>query len=314
VEEHFYSQPESDAEKRVKEPNPLRSLFNKVPKEFLPLASIVVLLLGLVAGRVLVQRIQELREEAATAAVDLSFQPSDVTVNPGGQFTLNMVIDTNGLKATAADIEVTFDSSRLQAVSIAPGPNNFFKISGVSGSPDVLKSGTVYNPGSGTGNAKIIIGTGPTNAGKNGTGVLALVTFQAKNNTGTTNVNISSNTLVASLTTADNNAVASRQGAFVNIQANQPTSTPQPTNTPNPTNTPGVSNCNTCYNFNSSGDGLVDVQDILFVANRWNASSGSGDYNVIYDVYCSGGQPDGTINILDIQTVANRWNTASCTP
>jgi hypothetical protein len=76
-----------------------------------------------------------------------------------------------------------------------------------------------------------------------------------------------------------------------------------------------ASACNTCYNFNGSSDGLVDVQDILFVANRWNENSGSSNYNVIYDVYCSSSsQPDGTINILDIQTVANRWNTASCSP
>jgi hypothetical protein len=91
-------------------------------------------------------------------------------------------------------------------------------------------------------------------------------------------------------------------------------STPTPTRTGTPTPLPTGVQCNTCYNFNASSDGKIDVQDILFVANRWNATTGSPNYGTLYDIACTNNRPDGVINILDIQLIANKWNTNSCTP
>jgi hypothetical protein len=84
------------------------------------------------------------------------------------------------------------------------------------------------------------------------------------------------------------------------------------TPTPTPTSTP---TCNVCYNFNGSLDGEIDVQDILFVANRWGETSSDPSYDSKYDVFCSSSSPpDGNINVLDIQTVANQWGQQSCQP
>ena len=57
-----------------------------------------------------------------------------------------------------------------------------------------------------------------------------------------------------------------------------------------------------CYDFN--GSGLVDVNDIQAVAQRWYAA---GLYDARYDVI-----PDGVIDVVDVMTVAAAWNQA-CT-
>ncbi|MCX6030332.1 MAG: S8 family serine peptidase [Chloroflexi bacterium] len=51
---------------------------------------------------------------------------------------------------------------------------------------------------------------------------------------------------------------------------------------------------------------LVDIYDIMFVANRWNTHTGNPNYLAAYDF-----DSDGDIDILDIMVVANQWN-ASC--
>ncbi|MFZ1597829.1 MAG: LamG-like jellyroll fold domain-containing protein, partial [Anaerolineae bacterium] len=53
-----------------------------------------------------------------------------------------------------------------------------------------------------------------------------------------------------------------------------------------------------CYDFNSSG--LVDVNDIQAVAQRWYDP---GLYDARYDVI-----PDGVIDVVDVMTVAAAWN------
>ncbi|MBM4457711.1 MAG: hypothetical protein FJ011_08110 [Chloroflexi bacterium] len=50
---------------------------------------------------------------------------------------------------------------------------------------------------------------------------------------------------------------------------------------------------------------LVDVYDIMLVANRWNTHAGDPNYLATYDF-----DRDGDIDILDIMVVANLWNTS----
>lgn len=53
-----------------------------------------------------------------------------------------------------------------------------------------------------------------------------------------------------------------------------------------------------CYDFDHSG--LVDVNDIQAVAQRWYSA---GQYDPRYDVI-----PDGVIDVVDVMTVTARWN------
>ena len=53
------------------------------------------------------------------------------------------------------------------------------------------------------------------------------------------------------------------------------------------------------------GNCVVDVVDIMLVADRWRATIGDGNYNQLYDQ-----DRDGDIDIVDIMTVASRWGCA----
>ena len=50
------------------------------------------------------------------------------------------------------------------------------------------------------------------------------------------------------------------------------------------------------------GNCVVDVVDIMLVADRWRATIGDGNYNQLYDQ-----DRDGDIDIVDIMLVASRW-------
>ena len=54
------------------------------------------------------------------------------------------------------------------------------------------------------------------------------------------------------------------------------------------------------YDFNENG--IVDEDDILLVAERWNTAEGDEDYNADYDI-----NEDGVINIIDIMKVAAQY-------
>src|SRR3990167_5305362 len=97
---------------------PLRSSFPSGGKGLSLFILIFILLLGVVVGVLLVQVKQEIRRRAAATGVDLSLVASKSTVNPGENFTVNIVMATNEYKVSATEIHVAFNSSYLEALSI----------------------------------------------------------------------------------------------------------------------------------------------------------------------------------------------------
>lgn len=126
---------------------------------------VTILLLGLFVGLYLVQKAQEIRRKAQVAGVDLSLVPSASGVLPGEKFSVDIVINTNGLSLSATELHVSFDANYLEAESITA--RDYL--------PVVLPPGPQVAPG----RASIILGSLPTDP-KTGTGTLATINFLAK--------------------------------------------------------------------------------------------------------------------------------------
>jgi len=66
-----------------------------------------------------------------------------------------------------------------------------------------------------------------------------------------------------------------------------------------------VTSSSPCFRVEDvSGDGGVDVHDIMLVASRWRTRLGMTAYRALYDV-----DKDGDVDIVDVQQVAALWGT-----
>lgn len=79
-------------------------------KGIIHILAIFLLLAGIIAGIYLVQRTQIFKPKASVETVDLSLQPSRVTIAPGERFTLNVFVNTKNFSLTAAEIHVSFET------------------------------------------------------------------------------------------------------------------------------------------------------------------------------------------------------------
>jgi hypothetical protein len=61
----------------------------------------------------------------------------------------------------------------------------------------------------------------------------------------------------------------------------------------------------TCYRTDRTCDGLVDVEDVQRVLNRFNRERGDCAYNPDLDIAPL--EPDGLIDVQDVQSVLNRF-------
>lgn len=95
-------------------------------------------------------------------AATLKFDPTTVTVAPGGTFTVNVIVDAGTDQVTSTDAYVTFDSTLLTAESVSAG--SYFPT--VSNN---ISAGRVYIAG-------IVASAGTS---ETGSGTLATVTFTA---------------------------------------------------------------------------------------------------------------------------------------
>lgn len=154
----------------------------------------------------------------AAGVVELSINPSIVSSSPNSTFTINLDIDSKGASISAAQLEINFDATKLQAQSIQAG--TFL--------PVIFKAGAVA-----TNSASITLGSNPDQP-KIGVGTLATVSFKALANT-TTPIQISYNTSKTQIAAVGQtgNVVGLLNTSSVTI-APLATTTPQPTPTPNP--------------------------------------------------------------------------------
>ena len=171
----------------------------------------------------MVRQRQELRKKAAPAT-SLEITPVSETVAIGEEFTKTIAIDTGENTVSAAVVEVSFDSAKLNATKIEAG--DFIT--------EILQAGVIIED-----KASITLGSGPGKQ-KKGTGTLARVTFQALAEGQNIHITLGPGTKVAGID--ESTDVLTTRGAFGTVtiatDSLEPTATPTPLNTPTPTPTP----------------------------------------------------------------------------
>lgn len=132
-------------------------------KKIILLVTSLLLLLAIPATIYLVMQRQELRKRAAPAT-SLSIAPQTITKNVDDEFTVEVKIDTGENQVLTAELHLTYDETKLEALSIANGP--LF--------PSVLASGVVEN-----GAATITVGAAGATTPVTGTGTVATLRLKA---------------------------------------------------------------------------------------------------------------------------------------
>jgi len=140
--------------------------------------SLLVLLVGVVAGVILVQRQQDIREKAApTPAATLSLRrASQGSINTNDEFEVEVVADSAGEVTIATDLVINYPRNMLSIVDADPATN------GVQIQTSGLYANTIYANGFGVDTANGIVDMSMYNT-NNGTtlssSVLATITFRA---------------------------------------------------------------------------------------------------------------------------------------
>lgn len=246
------------------------------------------------SGAILVQKPRETAKSKAAAASTVSINPSTLTKNMNDAFSVNVDIDTGQNTVSAADVEIVYDATKLQGISITAG--NFL--------PTVLVAGQI-----GSGKARIVVAglgpdplTGSSPATKKGVGTLAKIDFKVLTASGTTQISFSSKTQAAA--TGENvNVIIGMNPSNITI-ATAPT--PTPTVTPTTTATPTATTTSTATptatptatgprRGDVDGNGIVNIVDLGMVIDHFD-SSPPGDPRTDLN-------NDGIVNIVDIGIV-----------
>lgn len=174
-------------------------------------------LLAIPATVFLVMRNQEIRKRAAPATT-MSITPATVTKQIGDEFTLEIHMNTADNQVVAAQVSLSFDPEKLEAVWIHNG--TMF--------PNIISSGVVGN-----GVASIALGAANTTTPITGTGLVASVKMKAlANTTAPVSVRFAADSFVGALGEGSVNVLTSTTPATVTIASSgggQSTPTPTPT-------------------------------------------------------------------------------------
>lgn len=182
------------------------------------------LLTGIPVSVFLVQQRQELRKRAVPATT-VAITPPALTKKKGDTFTVSVTVNTGDNTVSAAQLVVTFDSTKLKANAITAG----------SFLPIILVPGAISGS-----SASITVGS-QTTTPQQGEGTLATVTFEALADSGTTGISFGSETRVAGIGEQGNVLIGKTPGN-VTLQSGaspSPTPTPPSGGTPTPTPPPG---------------------------------------------------------------------------
>jgi len=166
---------------------------------------------------------QEIRKKAAPATT-LTIVPSSITKKAGETFTVEITIDTGENQVVAAELHLAFDPAKLVARTIKNGV--LF--------PNILSSGAVE-----AGKASITIGVADAKQPVRGTGTIAVVQFQALEQTSTPiSIAIGPNSFIGGLGEGAVNVLAGTSPTSVTIVSDAPPAQTSPTPTPLPSPVP----------------------------------------------------------------------------
>ena len=210
---------------KVKVKRSLKSVISDLPsplRSFLSLFFVTLMLVGLGVGVVALKNSQEIKVGAQGAVLSLLGPVDNIIPDPGQQFSVDIYLDTQGLKVSAADLKIKYDPNVIEGVSVES--TNFL--------PVVLIPGKVDNS---TGMASITLGANPSDP-VSGNAVVAKLKLKPKKKTPTT-ISVDNSSAVAAIGSEGN--VISQFGSLnLGLPTSAPVTTPTVTATPRNTAIP----------------------------------------------------------------------------
>jgi len=162
----------------------------------IPIASSFFALSLLIVGVVYIRQRQIIGVQAE--GIKLQLLAGGGTYKIGDEFTVDVYIDSKGLKITGTDVKIKYDPNLIQAESILPA--NFL--------PVVFVPGQLSN-----GEAHIVLGCDPTKP-KSGNGILAHIKFKVLAQSGNTSISFIRDNAIAVLGQSTN-AVGEMSGLTI---------------------------------------------------------------------------------------------------
>ena len=279
----------------------LPPVLKRVPKKTLrSLLATLVLVMGLVAGLVVVRYSTELRKKAEVADDNLSLVVGSVAVEFDQNFTVDVVMNTNTNRVAGITLEMTVDPSLFEIVSLTPGP--YFARSGTpygNLASTTLAAATIDNT---VGRATVSLGvacdpcylgqnpgdgTPPCQAtpppqcyptSTNGTGIIATLTLRVRHKIGSGQLNFNqANTQIAAVAySQDVKGQLTSQAMTVSVS---------------------------CQYIDFVDNNRIDLSDITRISNRFGSRPGDANWDALYDF-----NQDNVINLTDITQASNRFN------
>ncbi len=262
-----------------------------------PIVALFLLLVGVVAGIVLVQRPQDVRREAA-AATSLSISPTSQTKSAGDAVAFSVVMNTGVNQVVGMDLKLMYDPSVLSVTSISKGQ-------AISGFDTIIRN-TVDNT-----NGTIVYSLFSVDKTKAVYGsdlpVLTIAaTVKSTAPSGTHTITFAPETSVAAISEGQNVIASMVNGSLVISTANElntiaPTSTSVPVATGVPTATTAPSSGGSVppaigKRGDLNGDGKVNVLDLSILLTQFLRGGSTGDLN-----------GDGKVTILDLSILLSSW-------
>lgn len=139
--------------------------YSFVNPKILGLLTVILLLVsGVGAGVYMTQTPKQTQTQATLETSDISFKPSEIQVQSGKSFSVDVFGNANGNQITSVKLAFQFDPEVLELISISP--KQFL--------PKVLAT-----PSIASGSASVSLGT-DGNSGISGSGILASLSFHSK--------------------------------------------------------------------------------------------------------------------------------------
>ncbi|KKQ85990.1 MAG: Glycoside hydrolase family 71 protein [Candidatus Woesebacteria bacterium GW2011_GWB1_38_8] len=209
-----------------------------------------------------------------TLSITNSSGSSTPTVVLGQTFTMNINVNTGINSIVGTELYINFDRTRLRAVDIVPG---VFFANPVE---------TLERINNTTGTIDYVLHTPPETPAKRGSGILAVMTFEAigVGSAPITWITGVDGTIIGAINTGARNALKSATGATINILGKQAI--------------PGDINI---YDAGTDfcGDGIVNALDYVVLFDNFGEAP--------TDHPCADINDDGRVNILDYVIMFENW-------
>jgi len=262
-----------------------------------PSIAVFLLVIGVVAGIVLVQTPQQFHEQAAPATT-LFISPSGQNKSAGETVNFSVLANTGSNQVIGMDLVVSYDPAVLTVTSISKGSDASSFDSVIRNAID-NSAGTITYSLFTVDKLKAITGTNLD--------ILDIVaTVRPTAAYGNSSIAFLPQTSVAAVLEGQN-VIASKVNGTITIgqssngtataaptQASAPAATSSPTNDTSSTTADVV--VSSTKNGDLNGDGKINILDLSVVLSNFLKTAGSSDLN-----------GDGKTNILDLSIVLSNW-------